>query len=80
MKMDPVGNGETIGITSSSANFIHDLMNLNNPYYNAFKKEDGQYVWGPTIEGTADAVSYTHLDVYKRQPLCPTAPQKARKP
>lgn len=64
MKMDPVGNGETIGITSSSANFIHDLMNLNNPYYNAFKKEDGQYVWGPTIEGTADALVQLQ-DIYE---------------
>lgn len=55
--LDPIGNGETIGITSSSTNFVTDLMNLNNPFYSSYKKIDGQYVWGPTIEGTADALA-----------------------
>lgn len=52
-EMDPVGNGETIGLTTEKSKFQNYLMQLNNPSYNKFVKVDGQYVWGPTMEGTA---------------------------
>ena len=51
---DMVGNGQTLGFTSSSA--VEAFMNTFNDSYNSFVKVDGQYAWGPTLEGTVDGI------------------------
>lgn len=54
--LDPVGNGETIGIATGEEKFAQMVMNQYNPFYNDYKKVDGQYVWGPTVEGTVEGL------------------------
>ncbi|MGN0747939.1 MAG: extracellular solute-binding protein [Aristaeellaceae bacterium] len=52
---DMAGNGKTIGLTLRSS-MLQELMRLSNPYYNTFTKVDGQYIWGPTMDTTAEGI------------------------
>lgn len=52
---DMAGNGKTIGLTLR-AGMLQELMRLSNPYYSTFKKEDGQYIWGPTMDSTVEGI------------------------
>lgn len=53
---DMCGNGQTIGL--SSAGTIGMYMNVLAEGYNGFNLVDGQYVWGPTMDGVTDAIKY----------------------
>ena len=46
-------------------------------YAYGFDAQNGEYV-NLVSKGIIDPVSYTHLDVYKRQPQCPTICRTAR--
>lgn len=52
---DKAGNGNTVGLTLR-AGLLQELMRLSNPDFNAFAKVDGRYVWGPTMDGTAEGI------------------------
>lgn len=56
-KLDPLGNGQTIGIASATSTFSDIIMRLYNVYYKSFQKVDGQYIWGPTKPETVDGLN-----------------------
>lgn len=53
---DLAGNRHTVGLTLRSS-LCNELMQLWEPYYNGFGKIDGQYVWGPTLDGTVEGIT-----------------------
>ncbi len=52
------GNGSTIGLCGSTSHLTSLLMQMYNGYYDTFTNVDGKYVWGPTIDKTADGIAY----------------------
>lgn len=53
---DLSSTGNTLGLTLRPS-LISELMRLSSPYYNTFAKVDGSYVWGPTMDGTVEAIT-----------------------
>lgn len=51
---DMAGNGQTIGLCSAAA--VNAYMDLYNDLYASFKNVDGEYVWGPQLDGVLDGI------------------------
>lgn len=58
IKADLAGSGKTLGLTGSSGSVIGYMMNMYNNKYNTFWKENSSYVWGPSMPGTIEGISY----------------------
>ncbi len=53
---DMAGNGQTIGLTCHHSSAASVYLSLTNEAYGTFVDADGEYVWGPTMEGTVEGI------------------------
>lgn len=56
IERDMAGNGQTLGLTTAGGNVASIYVSMFNEAYGTFRKVDGQYVWGPTMEGTVEGI------------------------
>lgn len=53
---DMAGNGQTLGLSCTGSYVSMAYLTMHNPAFATFIEVDGEYVWGPTLEGTADGI------------------------
>lgn len=70
VEKDLAGNGNTIGLSGSTSHLTSLLMQTQNGYFDNFTQVEGQYVWGPTLEGTTDGIAFIK-NLYNQKLLDP---------
>lgn len=59
IEADLAGNGHTIGLAGQPSKIVGQITTLENSAWNTFVKQDGKYLWGPTLPGTVKGIEKT---------------------
>jgi putative aldouronate transport system substrate-binding protein len=64
IEKDMAANGKTLGLMGWTSDIFRPVLDLYNTAWDRFKVVDGQYVWGPTMDGTIQGIQAVR-DLYQ---------------